>query len=474
MVRNGAGFRAGGGQIEVVTSYVYLGVTFTSLPGPFSMRQAATDRLTHGYAALAMLERRCHQAHFQEPRTKGWLFDTLVRPAMMYAATVWAPGLTVTQWSAIERPQVRMISRLFRGKQSVPHDIIRAELAAPPMAVEALFKTICFIQRIRDLPTDRLTHRALEASIQISELGYERAWYTQVRVWFDSHGLDMDRLPPFQYDPDSPHIHLSRRERNVVLRQDLWQLYISQTWHTPHMGSRLSHYRDQFIDILADGFIQRPRYMDTHMPHSLRVAIGQLRVSSHRLEIETGRAADIAREERICRVCRVEMEDEEHFVCRCSAYDGIRGRYETLFAGQPTLREIMDSRDQRQLGRFLLEIQSHRDSLLQPTVALHTGGRQSQLTDFFIPRRAAALPPSAHIPSGVTLQQAQISRARRRPRDIGYRAPRLHRHQIAEIQDCDHRAMEERRSQMMADPVAAIRVALTPSPPMYHILHPTH
>ena len=56
-VRSAATFTAAGGWIEVVTSYVYLGVTFTSLRGPFTMRQAATDRLTRGYATLAMLER---------------------------------------------------------------------------------------------------------------------------------------------------------------------------------------------------------------------------------------------------------------------------------------------------------------------------------------------------------------------------------------------------------------------------------
>ena len=98
-VRSAATFTAAGGQVDVVTSYVYLGVTFTSLPGPFTMRQAATDRLTRGYAALAMLERRCHQAHFQEPRAKGWLFDTLVTPALMYSAVVWAPGLIADQWA---------------------------------------------------------------------------------------------------------------------------------------------------------------------------------------------------------------------------------------------------------------------------------------------------------------------------------------------------------------------------------------
>ncbi|KAH7373792.1 hypothetical protein KP509_17G075200 [Ceratopteris richardii] len=128
--------------------------------------------------------------------------------------------------------------------------------------------------------------------------------------------------------------------------------------------------------------------MDTYMPHTSRVAIGQLRVSLHRLEIETVEPQTFPKRSRYG-----------------GAYDGIRGTYETLFTGQPTLREIMDSRDQRQHGRFLLEIQSHRDSLLQPTVASHTGGRQSQLTDFFIPQHARALLPSAHTLRGVAFQQ---------------------------------------------------------------------
>ena len=37
-VRSAATFTATGGRVEVVTSYVYLGVTFTSLPGPFTIK----------------------------------------------------------------------------------------------------------------------------------------------------------------------------------------------------------------------------------------------------------------------------------------------------------------------------------------------------------------------------------------------------------------------------------------------------
>ena len=165
----------------------------------------------------------------------------------MYSAVVWAPGLTNDQLAQIERPQICMISRLLRGKQTVPHDIIRAELATPPMMTEALFQTICFIQRMRELPPDRLTRRAFEAAIELSEGGHERAWYSQVRAWLGAHGLDLENLPPFQYDRDSPYSHLSRSERNLVLRRDLWQLHIRRVWRSPDLGTKMSDYREQFL-----------------------------------------------------------------------------------------------------------------------------------------------------------------------------------------------------------------------------------
>ena len=38
------------------------------------------------------------------------------------------------------------------------------------------------------------------------------------------------------------------------------------------------------------------------LQNALRVATGQLRISSHQLEIENGRANGVPREERICRI----------------------------------------------------------------------------------------------------------------------------------------------------------------------------
>lgn len=132
---------------------------------------ASQDRLTRGYATLALLERECHQSHFQEPRTKGWLFDTLVTPAAMYASPIWAPGLSSADWQRIKRPLILMLSLMIYSKPSVPHPIIRAEFAASPMVVEALFQTITFIQHIRDMDPNRLPRRAFESSQRIASQG---------------------------------------------------------------------------------------------------------------------------------------------------------------------------------------------------------------------------------------------------------------------------------------------------------------
>eukprot|EP00250_Pteridium_aquilinum_P025565 c31087_g1_i1 orf=115-267(+) len=47
--------------------------------------------------------------------------------------------------------------------------------------------------------------------------------------WLNNHGLDIEHLPSFQYDSDTPYTRLSHSKRNRVLRQDLWQLYTQET-----------------------------------------------------------------------------------------------------------------------------------------------------------------------------------------------------------------------------------------------------
>ena len=64
-------------------------------------------------------------------------------------------------------------------------------------------------------------------------------------------------------------------------------------------------------------FITQPKYLDTFLSNALRVAIGQLRISSHQRGIENGPTNRVPKEEWIRRLCHIEIEDEYHFTCKC-------------------------------------------------------------------------------------------------------------------------------------------------------------
>ena len=57
-----------------------------------------------------------------------------------------------------------------------------------------------------------------------------------------------------------------------------------------------------------------------------RVALTKLRISSHKLQIERGRYKKpyTKPEDRTCPKCQTCMEDEKHFLIKCSLYDNLR------------------------------------------------------------------------------------------------------------------------------------------------------
>ena len=89
----------------------------------------------------------------------------------------------------------------------------------------------------------------------------------------------------------------------------------------------------------------------------------KLRISSHKLRIETGRYDNIPREERLCNLCNCyRIEDETHFSLGCPSFPSIRDMF------FPKLEPKIP----------FLRIQSH-ESLLS-----HLMNSSTASTDYFI------------------------------------------------------------------------------------------
>ena len=81
-------------------------------------------------------------------------------------------------------------------------------------------------------------------------------------------------------------------------------------------------------------------YVKGHLSRTERSLLSQFRLGVLPLRIEVGRFRNEEVNERVCEICTLlEIEDEEHFVCVCPAYDQFR---QILFN---TAREINNQFD---------------------------------------------------------------------------------------------------------------------------------
>ena len=101
-----------------------------------------------------------------------------------------------------------------------------------------------------------------------------------------------------------------------------------------------------------------------------RQSLSRFRLSSHSLNIETGRHRGIARENRTCPLCGVSTEDETHFLLGCPSYDNIKTKYPNLFAKLPPLDELgkvqflMSENNIKETASFIHGALNHRDIVI--------------------------------------------------------------------------------------------------------------
>ena len=111
-------------------------------------------------------------------------------------------------------------------------------------------------------------------------------------------------------------------------------------------------------------------YIQQIRGYRLRKSMAQIRCSSHKLRVETGRYTSEARHERTSRVCNsaTTMEDEQHILLRCPQLDDLHTAHSHLFqtSGQ-TVTDLFDEHPPMLLAKYVrAALLMHQSVLLLP------------------------------------------------------------------------------------------------------------
>ena len=310
-------------QLQIVSSFSYLGVVFTA-GGSFSNAQNTLS----GQAQKAIFKLNSYLYDFVNITTKHSLelFDKLVSPTLNYGAEVWG----FFKANQIERVHMQFCKRLLGVNKSTQNNFIYGDLG---------------------------------------RLNYQSQRYLMIiKFWLKVVNLEPHKFVRLMYDTMLRDIEINERKVNwaFLVRQLLCNLGFREVWMQQNVGNCnafLAMFRQRVRDIFVQNWISEldnssralfyrsfanfkfQSYLEFISVKKFRVALSKLRVSSHRLECEAVRWAKpvrVAYDERKCRVCNI-LEDEFHFIFECPVYSDLRKLYiDKYYINRPSMFKLIE------------------------------------------------------------------------------------------------------------------------------------
>lgn len=285
-------FQCAGRTLETVTSYCYLGVTFKY-----------TGSLNN---TSSLLMEKAKKAFFKIKKTVGLdnpcrllekLFDNLIAPVMLYCSEIWGILGTFNDSTPFEHLHMKFVKEILGVNSKSSNDACRAELNRLPLSCKALYFTSNYWMHLIASPNS-LVSKILNITKP------DNKWYIQLGKVFDKFG--------FSYLINSNNFNTCSL---LSLKQRILDVHLQEQDMRIRMSNKLNFFRKFY----SAG--ERPKYVDILRFKDERSSVTRLRISSHKLAIESGRYTNIPVAERFCQACNSnEIEDEEHFLLNCFLY----------------------------------------------------------------------------------------------------------------------------------------------------------
>ena len=346
-------YKFGDKEIISSTTYKYLGTIINS-NGTFT--HAKKDLKQKGLKALFSFWKSINPGKMPPINIATKLFDSIVKPIIMYNSEVWGSELpsslqteilnddTISQEKYIkflnetpcEQLHLKFCKMLLGVQKNTSNLGCRAELGRFPLVLDIYISIVKYWIRLIKLPSDRLVVDALNTNLNIQSEGCF-SWTTLVKFILKQGDME--------------HIWITKNIQNVNqfiknLKQKLQNKYTEMFLNLINNDkcntsqNKLRTYR------MVKHNHNQENYLSEIKNQNIRAAVAKLRLSSHNLMIERGRHLKLKVEERVCPHCNNSaIHDEFHALMICTKYEMERQILLNKFESQIDNWKNLDDKD---------------------------------------------------------------------------------------------------------------------------------
>lgn len=315
-------------KLEHVNEYCYLGNVISSN----TLSNTCVNNLVNkSKKSYFLLRQKMKSIDNLSPQLHVFLFDLLCRPIVTYCAEIWYCDFS----KRIENSKKRSLknNKIFDELQCInnfPFELLnlkmckialqisprasntaaKLELGRQPIEQFIKIQSLKYFKRILNLNPNFLVSKCLKVSTQIHNAGVF-SWYTYIQQIVNDCKLTNSEISQtsckklnikFTENTSNYYNKLLYDDLNRIESKDQKSLNKLRTY-------RLFKYECKYEN-----------YLDVIINPAQRRIVTKFRLSDHSLEIEKGRHQNILERDRICKLCTLDIENEEHFLLKCNFY----------------------------------------------------------------------------------------------------------------------------------------------------------
>jgi hypothetical protein len=298
------GFTIGDRILDFCDEYCYLGIVFTRSGSFNSASRALTEKAA---GAMFSIIRNIYKHRSVDMRIMLDLFDKMVVPIALYGVEVWGVNFVPVNinnreffnncWLSkhmTENLQYRFLKILLGVPRRTSSWAVSTETGRFPLIIRA-FKHICKYYSHLNNTCSPILKAAWEQSKRLSELGVN-SWYKTVNRIFEFGGIEADEIERCDLAAKLKHIFIEK-------------------WKLERDDFRVNGKLDVLASIKDNFYISS--YLTSNICPAYKRALAKIRLSAHKLPIETERYMKIPRAERICTLGCEAIGDEMHYLFDC-------------------------------------------------------------------------------------------------------------------------------------------------------------
>jgi Reverse transcriptase (RNA-dependent DNA polymerase) len=325
--------------IEVVNSYKYLGLHFTT---KLSLSNAVSELAVKAKVRTMQILRCLFRLGDIRSNIFFKIFDAQVVPVMLYGAEIWG----FHTFGDIEKVHLFACKRLLRVGQQTPNKLVYGDLGRFPLFVNATIRMVKYWLRLITMPHARLPRKAYSMSCVLCDSG-KKSWAFHLKNILFENGFTEAWL---QQSVGDIRVFLKTlRERLIDRFQSEWQNDI------------LTKDRYEFYALFKRTFnLKAENYVDCNQLRCFKIAYVQFRfgispINCHRLRYKR----NVTAQQLLCPVCKNDKEDEKHILLFCVAYEEFRSDLAMFIDNDRSMDAIMSADDDEsvaEISNFLYKV----------------------------------------------------------------------------------------------------------------------